>query len=82
MTEEASARRNDWAREWPLAVAVVTLAATLLGKSVVAEMLDQPVALIGLLVLICGVILAAAIAIVRHAEILAHRLGEPTGTCC
>ena len=80
MTEKASARRNDWAGEWPLAVAVVTLVATLLGKSVVAEMLDQPATLIGLLVLICGVILAAAIAIVRHAEILAHRLGEPAGT--
>ena len=80
MTDKASARRNDWAREWPLAVAVVTLAAMLLGKSVVAAMLDQPAALIGLLVLICGVILAAAIAIVRHAEILAHRLGEPAGT--
>ncbi len=80
VTETTSVRRNDWVSEWPLAVAVVTLAATLLGKSVVAEMLDQPEALIGLLVLICGVILAAAIAIVRHAEILAHRLGEPAGT--
>jgi Ca2+:H+ antiporter len=76
----ASVRRNDWAAEWPLALAVVTLAAMLLSESVVAEMLDQPATLIGLLVLICGVILAAAMAIVRHAEILAHRLGEPAGT--
>jgi Ca2+:H+ antiporter len=79
-TDEPSARANDWAREWPLAAAVVMLAAMLIWKSVVAELLDQPVALIGLLLLICAVILVAAIAIVRHAEILAHRLGEPAGT--
>ena len=29
---------------------------------------------------LCAVILIAAIAIVRHADILAHRLGEPGGT--
>jgi Ca2+:H+ antiporter len=73
-------RRSDWAREWPLALALVTLAALFLGKSIIAKLLDQPAALIGLLVVTCGVILAAAIAIVRHAEILAHRLGEPAGT--
>jgi Ca2+:H+ antiporter len=80
VTEKGSARRNDWAAEWPLALSVVALAGMLLGKSVVAEMLDQTALLIGLLVLICAVILAAAIAIVRHAETLAHRLGEPAGT--
>lgn len=36
--------------------------------------------LITLLALICGVILAAAVAIVRHADVIAHRLGEPGGT--
>jgi Ca2+:H+ antiporter len=75
-------RADDWTREWPLALAVVTLAATLLGHGRVTEMLDSPAALIGLLVVICAVILAAAIAIVRHAEILAHRLGEPLERCC
>ncbi|PYI85565.1 MAG: calcium:proton antiporter, partial [Verrucomicrobia bacterium] len=36
--------------------------------------------LIALLAILCSVILAAAVAIVRHAEVLAHRLGEPVGT--
>src|SRR5260370_4087504 len=36
--------------------------------------------LIAVLAIICSVILAAAVAIVRHAEVLAHRLGEPAGT--
>ena len=36
--------------------------------------------LIGWLAILCGVILTAAIAIVRHADVLAHRLGEPAGT--
>jgi Ca2+:H+ antiporter len=79
-SEEASVQANDATREWPLAVAVLALAALLLGKGFVAVILNQPVGLIGLLALICAVILAAAIAIVRHAEILAHRLGEPAGT--
>jgi len=72
--------REPWWREWPLALAVVTLTLALLGKSWIATALDQPVLLVLLLAIICGVILAAAIAIVRHAEILAHRLGEPAGT--
>jgi Ca2+:H+ antiporter len=36
--------------------------------------------LIILMLLICGVILTLVLAIVRHAEILAQRLGEPVGT--
>lgn len=72
--------REPWWREWPLALAVVTLAAALLGHGWIATALDQPVLLIAILVVICSVILAAAIAIVRHADVLAHRLGEPAGT--
>jgi Ca2+:H+ antiporter len=68
------------AREWPLALALVTLVLALLGKGWIAAALDKPVLLIALLAVICGVILAAAIAIVRHADVLAHRLGEPAGT--
>jgi Ca2+:H+ antiporter len=56
------------------------LALAFLGKGWVATGLDQPVILIAFLTVICGVILAAAVAIVRHAEVLAHRLGEPAGT--
>ena len=72
--------REPWWREWPLALAVVTLTLALLGHGWIAAALDQPVLLVLLLAIICGVILAAAIAIVRHAEVLAHRLGEPVGT--
>jgi Ca2+:H+ antiporter len=76
---KAEARRSLW-REWPLALAVLTLALALLGKGWIVAALDQPALLIALLAVICGVILAAAIAIVRHADVLAHRLGEPAGT--
>ena len=69
-----------WLREWPLGLAVLALILALAGKSWTSTALGQPVLLIALLLVICGVILAAAIAMVRHAEILAHRLGEPLGT--
>lgn len=71
---------EPWWREWPLALAVVTLALALVGKSWVVAAQEQPVMLILLLATLCAVILAAAVAIVRHAEVLAHRLGEPVGT--
>lgn len=69
-----------WRREWPLALAVFTLVLALLGKGWITAALDQPVKLIVWLAVLCGVILIAAIAIVRHADELAHRLGEPAGT--
>lgn len=69
-----------WWREWPLLLAVVTLLLAIERKAWVAGALNDPPLLIGLLVVLCAVILIAAIAIVRHADILAHRLGEPGGT--
>lgn len=69
-----------WRREWPLGLAVLALTLTLVGKGWIASALTQPVLLILLLAGICGVILAAAVAIVRHADVLAHRMGEPAGT--
>jgi Ca2+:H+ antiporter len=67
-------------REWPLGLAVATLGVALGSKNWIGSNLDQPVVLIGFLLFLCGVILTAAIAIVRHADELAHRLGEPAGT--
>lgn len=61
-----------------LGVAALTL--TMLGKKWIAATMDQPVAPVLLLGVLCGVILAAAIEIVRHADVVAHRLGEPRGT--
>ncbi len=80
MNHTQSSRPEPWWREWPLALAVLTLTLALLGKGWIATALDQPVLLVVLLTIICGVILAAAVAIVRHADVLAHRLGEPAGT--
>jgi Ca2+:H+ antiporter len=72
--------RAPWWREWPLALAILTLVLALLGKGWIAAAQDHPAMLIALLATLCGVILAAAVAIVRHADVLAHRLGEPAGT--
>ena len=69
-----------WWREWPLLLALLTLLSAMQRKAWVAGALNDPPLLIGLLVVLCAVILIAAIAIVRHADILAHRLGEPGGT--
>ena len=79
-SHQAKPSRESLWREWPLALAIVTLSVLVLGKTFVADALNHPLMLIGLLAVICSVILAAAVAIVRHAEVLAHRLGEPAGT--
>lgn len=80
MSHVKTQSREPWWREWPLALAVVTLTVALLGKGWMAAALEQPAMLIALLAILCSVILTAAIAIVRHADVLAHRLGEPAGT--
>ncbi len=67
-------------REWPLALVVVTLSALILGQGFIAPLLASSVAAVLILLIICAVILAAAVATVRHADVLAHRLGEPFGT--
>jgi len=76
---KAAGRGSIWS-EWPLPLAVLTLTLTLLGKGWIYEALGQPVKLIALIAVLCGVILVSAVAIVRHADVLAHRLGEPAGT--
>lgn len=80
MSNTPARARESWWREWPLILTVVTLTVVLLGKGWIGTALDKPALLITLLVILCGVILAAAVAIVRHADVLAHRLGEPAGT--
>jgi len=80
MSHAPGIRPDPWWREWPLGLAVLTLTVMLLAKSWVATTADQPALLAVVLAVICSVILVAAIAIVRHADELAHRLGEPFGT--
>lgn len=77
---DIQSRQSLWRGEWPLGLAVITLVLALLGKTWIATALDRPALLMALLAIICTVILFAAIAIVRHADVLAHRLGEPAGT--
>jgi Ca2+:H+ antiporter len=63
-----AARTPWWAWVWPLAAWVVMLLAAVLGKG-------------GLLAAVAGVALIATVfAAVYHAEVVAHRTGEPFGT--
>lgn len=80
MNEVTTTSHEPWWQEWPLALAACTLALALLGKTWIVTALDQTALLIVVLAIICTVILITAIAIVRHADVLAHRLGEPAGT--
>lgn len=67
-------------REWPLLGSIATTAAFLLfGKQWLAD-LSNPIWLAFVLVWLFGVVLFSALAVVRHAEVLAVKLGEPLGT--
>ncbi|ULU24511.1 calcium:proton antiporter [Dyella terrae] len=67
-------------REWFLAVSVVTSIAFLLFGPRLLSGLDQPLWLAILFAWLFAVILGSALAVVRHAEHLGERLGEPYGT--
>src|SRR5690348_8112907 len=63
-----AARTPWWAWAWPLAAWLVLLATVFLGKG-------------ALLAAVAGVVLIATVfAAVYHAEVVAHRTGEPFGT--
>jgi Ca2+:H+ antiporter len=73
-------QRPLWRDEWPLLVVWASAFAWLLhGKAWIAG-LDSPWAAAGLLIWVCTAILLAAFAVVRHADVLAERFGEPYGT--
>ncbi len=80
MSSPTAPTPGSLSREWPLALAIGALALAFLCKEWIASTFDQPAGLVLRLVVICVVILFAAFAIVRHADVLAHRLGEPAGT--
>ena len=67
-------------REWPLLGSVATAAAFLVFGKVWLADLSNPVWLAFLLTWLFGVVLFSALAVVRHAEVLAVKLGEPLGT--
>ena len=67
-------------REWPLLFSLATTGLFVaFGKSWLAD-LSQPAWFVFILAWLFATILLAALAVVRHAESLAVRLGEPYGT--
>jgi Ca2+:H+ antiporter len=72
--------RPLWRDEWPLLIVWASAAVWLLhGKAWIAGLSGLGPAL-ALLVWVCAAILLAAFAVVRHADVLAERFGEPYGT--
>jgi Ca2+:H+ antiporter len=72
--------RSALAREWPLLVNIVTAVVFLVfGPDWLAD-LSNPLRFGAILVWLFAVILLSAFAVVRHAEAMAVRLGEPLGT--
>ena len=67
-------------REWPLLGSMATAAAFLVfGQQWLAD-LSNPVWFAFVLVWLSSVVIFSALAVVRHAEVLAIKLGEPFGT--
>ena len=67
-------------REWFLAVAIVTSLVFFFYGHALFQGLSSPVWLAGLFIWLFAVVLGAALGVVRHAEALSERLGEPYGT--
>lgn len=67
-------------REWPLLASVVTAGVFLVWGGGWLAAPASPAAMAGAFVWLFAAILLSAFAIVRHAESLAHLLGEPYGT--
>src|SRR5947209_19626138 len=66
--------------EFPLLIGLGTAAIFFAAGSQLVEIIAHPVALIAIFVWLFAVILWSAICVVRHADCLAVKLGEPYGT--
>ena len=66
--------------EWFLAVAAGSVLAFALFEKPIFAQLSNPLFLSAILLWLFGVVLRSSLAVVRHAEDLAERLGEPYGT--
>ena len=66
--------------EFPLLIGLVTVVIFFAAGSQLVEMIAHPARLIGVFIWLFAVILWSAICVVRHAECLAVKLGEPYGT--
>src|SRR5690242_11570980 len=67
-------------QEWPLLVSIVTAGAFLALAGALPGNLENTAWFVVVFAWLLGTILLSAFAIVRHAEALAVRLGEPMGT--
>ena len=67
-------------REFPLLVGLGTAAIFFAAGSQFVELVGHPVAMIGVFLWLFAVVLWSAICVVRHADCLAIKLGEPYGT--
>jgi Ca2+:H+ antiporter len=66
--------------EWPLLLSsITTLLFLMLGKDWLADF-SNPFWFVFILAWLFGTIMLSAFAVVRHAEAIAFRLGEPLGT--
>src|SRR5882757_10388520 len=72
----SSAIRTDF----PLLIGLVTIAIFFIAGSQLVEIIAHPARLIGVFIWLFAVILWSAMCVVRHAECLAVKLGEPYGT--
>src|ERR1043166_6510953 len=66
--------------EFPLLIGLVTVAIFFAAGSQLVEIITHPARLIGVFIWHFAVILWSAMCVVRHAECLAVKLGEPYGT--
>jgi Ca2+:H+ antiporter len=66
--------------EWPLGMSIATVALSFYLKSAWFAAIPHRVLQAGSLVWLVFVVMVSAFAVVRHAEALAERLGEPFGT--
>jgi Ca2+:H+ antiporter len=73
------ARHPVW-REFPLLIGLGTAAIFFAGGSQLVEIVAHPFALIAVFIWLFVVILWSAVSVVRHAECLAIKWGEPYGT--
>ncbi|MCW2306537.1 Ca2+:H+ antiporter [Rhodobium gokarnense] len=83
-TETAATSGTGWgpaiAREWMLAAAAVTCGIFLVYGETLFPDLSDPVSLVLLSAWLFAIVLGSALGVVRHAEHVSERLGEPYGT--
>ncbi|QPM91975.1 calcium:proton antiporter [Pseudooceanicola algae] len=73
-------RRSPWAQEWFLAVTLATVLVFVFFGEAILPLVHVPLGLVGLLSGLFFVVMGTAMGVVRHAEAIAERLGEPFGT--